>query len=304
MPASEGTVTQALRCFTFAALAAAAAWGQSISTAEPLQFEAADVHSSPKSVYNAPFMSGGDLHGTRLEFRRATMVDLIASAYGVDADNVLGGPSWLENDRFDILAKAPEGTTPENAKRMLQTLLEQRFHLALHSDIKPKPAFVLSLGKGKPKLKQADSSAAPGCRGEQSRKDSGVANNVRVCHSQTMDQLVQLLPDLASAYLSETPVLNKTGLEGAFDFNLEWTSRGQLRRAGPDGITIFQAIDRQLGLKLEQQQVPTPVIFVDSVNQKPADNPPGTEAKLPLLAGTIRGRRDQTHGSRFSRVAV
>ena len=87
------------------------------------------------------------------------MVDLIATAYGEDGEKILGGPSWLDMDRFDIAAKAPANTSPETVKLMLQTLLADRFKLKIHTDKKPMPAFVLTLGKGKPKLKESDGSA-------------------------------------------------------------------------------------------------------------------------------------------------
>ena len=62
------------------------------------------------------------------------MVDLISSAYGVDPDKVLSGPNWLELDRFDILATAPAGASPEALKTMLQALLADRFQLKVHID--------------------------------------------------------------------------------------------------------------------------------------------------------------------------
>ena len=87
-------------------------------------FDAADVHVSPKSIN--PQTAGGFIRGGRYQFRNATMVDLISSAYSVDADKVLGGPIWLESDRFDILAKAPGSTTNDTAKLMLRSLLVAR----------------------------------------------------------------------------------------------------------------------------------------------------------------------------------
>src|ERR1700734_141583 len=80
------------------------------SPAIPAAFEAADVHISPHRMF--PDFQGGVLHGDRHVLRQATMVDLIATAYGLDASNVQGGPIWLETDRFDITAKAPATTPP------------------------------------------------------------------------------------------------------------------------------------------------------------------------------------------------
>src|SRR5437868_12979500 len=96
----------------------------------PIAFEAADVHVSAKT--RMPSMAAGGLRGTRYLVRQATMVDLISLAYDIDNDKILGGPSWLDTDRFDVSARAPSRSTPEQAKLMLQTLLAERFSLKIH----------------------------------------------------------------------------------------------------------------------------------------------------------------------------
>jgi uncharacterized protein (TIGR03435 family) len=73
-------------------------------------FEVADVQVSPHRA--VPFMDGGFLRGDRYVLRQATMLDLIATAFGLDASNVQGGPIWLETDRFDVIAKATEHLQP------------------------------------------------------------------------------------------------------------------------------------------------------------------------------------------------
>src|SRR4051812_22460873 len=103
---------------SFVALLAGSAFAQSTNPAPT--FDVADVHASARSTN--PFFSGGVLRGSRYELRKATMVDLITTAYSVDAAKVLGGPAWLETDRFDVIALAPPSTSPETAKLMLQAL--------------------------------------------------------------------------------------------------------------------------------------------------------------------------------------
>jgi uncharacterized protein (TIGR03435 family) len=99
------------------------------------RFGIADIHASPHSSSpQAQFMRVGFYRGGRYEIRSATMVDLVSTAYGVDPDKVLGGPNWLELDRFDMLATAPAGTTPEVLRTMLQALLAERFKLVVHID--------------------------------------------------------------------------------------------------------------------------------------------------------------------------
>jgi len=106
-------------------------------------FEAADVHASPASRFT--FLRTSPLRKGIYELHYATMVDLIRMAYGVDAERVVGGPSWLENEWFDLLAKVPAGTTMVQATMvqiapMLQALLAERFKLAVHNDTKSIPA--------------------------------------------------------------------------------------------------------------------------------------------------------------------
>jgi uncharacterized protein (TIGR03435 family) len=104
---------------------------------------------------------------------------------------------------------------------------------------------------------------------------------VVVCKGMTMEDLVGQLRFMAGGYTNNAIVVDSTGLKGAWDFELKWTPRAQLGQAGSDGISFFNAIDQQLGLKLEARQVPTPVLMVDSVNKTPIENPSGVAQSLP-----------------------
>lgn len=206
------------------------------------------------------------------------MLDLIGTAWGVDAEKIVGGPNWLGFDRFDLSAKAPPSTSSAIVNMMLQSLLADRFKLVLHKDTRPFPAFALTIGKGKPNLKKADGSDRSGC---QSQPQPGASNySVFSCRNMTMEAFVGALRRMAGDYLPE-PVVDSTGLDGSWDFELRWNPRSRILQAGTDRVTIFDAIDRQLGLKLELQQVPAPVIVVDHVNQKPTANPSGVAKILP-----------------------
>lgn len=269
---------RAFAALCFAALLPGAAYAQSASS--PPTFDVADVHPSVRSTN--PFFSGGIFRAGRYELRKATMVDLIRVAYGVDADKVLGGPSWLETDRFDVIATAPPATPPENIKLMLQALLADRFKLAVHTDSKLLPSYVLTVGPGgKPKMKEADGSGNAGCQPvPQAPQPDVVPYAVASCRGMTMEAFAPLLRAIAGAYIT-SPVTDQTGLKGSWDFELKWTPRPLLAQAGADGISLFDAVDKQLGLKLELQNLSSAAIIVDSVNQKPSDNPPGVAARLP-----------------------
>jgi uncharacterized protein (TIGR03435 family) len=247
---------------------------------KPQSFEIADVHESAPSALAS--LSGGVPRGGRYELRNATMVDLVRTAYDVTDDKVVGGPTWVGADRFDVIAKTPPNVTAENARQMLQALLADRFGLKVHNDSRPLPVYVLTLGKGKHKMKEADGGPGGGCQPQQgSPPQPGVIPYIQAsCRNLTSAAIAENLRQMAGGYLDH-PVVDSTKLEGAFDFDIKWTGRGQLAAAGADGISIFDAVDKQLGLKLELQQMAMPVIVIDSANRKPTDNQPGVAEALP-----------------------
>src|SRR5215475_12647082 len=153
--------------FVFLISLAGLAYGQ---TSEKLpSFEAADVHSSPKNPNPNVQSRGASARGGRYQFKNATMVDLISDAYGVEPVKVVGGPFWLETDRFDILAKAPTSVTTANTKLMLRSLLADRFKLVIHSQETPMNVWAMiavNAGKPGPQLKQAKGSGPTNCNGQ------------------------------------------------------------------------------------------------------------------------------------------
>jgi uncharacterized protein (TIGR03435 family) len=98
------------------------------------------------------------------------------------------------------------------------------------------------------------------------------------CHAETMQSFVEFLRQVASPYL-KNPVVDQTGLKGAWDFDIHWSY--QKPADGSSGTSIFDAVDKQLGLKLEATTAPLPVVFVDSVDETPTPNPPGVDKALP-----------------------
>jgi uncharacterized protein (TIGR03435 family) len=268
-----------MKTVAFVAVLSSLACGLASGQTVPAEFESADVHVSVPATN--PQMRGGGLRGGRYEVRTATMVDLISMAYNMESSKVLGGPNWLDWNRFDVLAKAPQGAEPKDVGPMLQNLLEDRFKLVVRNDTKAMPAFALSTGNGKPKMKQASGSGEPGCQGvPQNPAPGAVAYQVFSCHNMTMVAFADFLRGAAPGYLSD-PVVDKTELTGTWDFDFKWTARNRLAQAGSDGITPSDAVDKQLGLKLEAQKLPLPVLFVESVNQTPTPNAPGVASKIP-----------------------
>jgi uncharacterized protein (TIGR03435 family) len=242
-------------------------------------FEAADVHVSPRSANPNVQSLGGFARGGRYQFRNATMLDLIASAYGVEPDKVLGGPSWLETDRFDILAKAPVSVTTQATKLMLRSLLADRFKLVTHNEDKPMSAWVMTVTKPGPQLRQAAGAGPTNCNGQPGEPP----NSVIACKNITMAVIAQALRQIEGATF-DSPITDLTGLDGSWDFELKWTNRGALAAAGKDAIPIQEALEKQLGIKVEIQKRALPTLVVDSVNRKPTDNVPGIEKLVPTVA--------------------
>jgi len=265
------------RAMAFLVLASSSLFAESpdAPAAQPA-FQMADVHVSAHTT--TPYMTGGSLRGDRYILHNAAMVDMISLAYGIDGDNVLSGPIWLDLNRYDVYASAPRTTSPDDTRLMLQALLSDRFHLVVHKDTHPVPSYVLRVDKDGLKMKPAD-------EGEPSKIDEhhtptdlppGQPAYYSVdCHNWTMAQLRELLQGTGYLYISK-PIVDATSLKGGYDFSLHWTFK-----PAPDGLTIFDAVQKQLGLKLALEQYPTAVLVVDKVDEKPTPNAPGLDKALP-----------------------
>lgn len=260
----------------------------SIPAQQPPRFELADVHISTTSHSFAQNF-GGVLRAGRYVNRDATMLNLIAAAYSLSDEDIAGGPGWMNSDLFEVIAKVPDGTNMATANLMLQSLLAERFKLSIHKDTHPMPRYVLSAGPGGPKLKAAGGTGSSTCQPVQQGGPAGgrggpqdlasIPNIVVQCRNMTAAEIADNLHQMAGGYLDHD-VIDQTRLEGSFDFDLEWTGRGALAAKGADGISIFDAVSKQLGLKLELQNVPMPVMVVEKVMRQPTPNPPGIAATL------------------------
>lgn len=218
----------------FAQTIAAPVADSTAAPATPLSFEIADVHISPPRKF--PFTSGGSLHGERYVFQQATMLDLISTAYGLDKDNVQGGPSWLETDRFDIAAKAPAKTTQTALKLMLRSLLTERFNLVTHTGSVPMPAYVLTVPSGsKPKMTESDGVGDATCTPQTEPQNPAPGSTFYIvvkCHNTTMETFADVLHRFAGGYVTK-PVVDSTGLKGGWDFEFSGAHRNCCRNRVP-----------------------------------------------------------------------
>lgn len=292
------------RVVAISILLAGSAWAQSTSSKALPKFQAADVQPAPYRTF--PFANGGVLRGDRYVWHQATIVDLVAAAYGVNTEMVQGGPPWLELDRFEVIGLADPKTSKDDLKLMLRSLLADRFALMLHQGEKPMPAYVLTVGKdGQAKMQDAEGGNEDCTPIEPPRGQKNPTVDVK-CRNQTMADFAETLHNFAGAYLDK-PVVDKTGLKGAYDLELKWHPKQIYDQMEPaDRISIFDAVDKQLGLKLTLETSPQKVWIVDSVNRQPTPNPPDVAKLLPPLppaefeVATIKPSAPDTRG--FGRI--
>lgn len=283
-----------IRLFVLLFLTAAAAWAQT-DQAEP-RFEAVKIVKSPHSTI--PLVRGPFFGGDHYELRFATMLDLIRMAYDLDPEKVKGGPSWLELDRYDVFAKVPPGSTAQSRRLMLRSMLADRFKLVLHDDKQSMPAYALTAAKANG-LKEAAGDGNTGCNFNMQNtppppppSQGGGRPIIQLpviqfsCKSMSMAAFATTLPGLAGAgqYFTNKPVSDQTGLKGDWDFNFKFTPKvpAGIQVTG-ESIPLFDALEKQLGLKLQESTLQLPVVVVDSVNEQSTEDSPEILKAFPPL---------------------
>lgn len=240
----------------------------------PLSFDVASVKPA------APCCSDGQwreskAENDRVDFRYVTLKYCVAFAYRLKEFQV-AGPPWLNEARYDIVAKGPEGTRHEQLPDMMRALLAERFQLRAHREKKDFSVFVLLPGKNGPRLKTAseEPGGPEGAAFGFSMGAGGVGKMVaRHCD---MTALANTLPRLVGR-----PVVDQTGIVGRFDFELEFSPEDMGRMgladpaiAAPPGEfaqSIFTTI-QQIGLKLDPQKLPLDIVVVDTAEKAPSGN--------------------------------
>jgi uncharacterized protein (TIGR03435 family) len=254
--------------------------GQSAPAAK---FEVADVHPSVPVANGPPALNAAVRIGVprngRYEIRRATMVDLIRTAYGVEADKVVGGPHWLEMNRYDVIAKVPPSASRETVMPMLQALLAERFGLVIRQEMKPVKANAIVQAGGELRLKAA---ATPGtCQQNISTATPGTLTMTMTCRGTSLAALAEQLTRTPSLAGVTGPVVDASGLTGSYDFDLTFVPAVLTNTSG--GQTFTQGL-ANLGLKLEPREVPLATITVERVNDTPtANDAAAVAAALPPL---------------------
>jgi uncharacterized protein (TIGR03435 family) len=227
------------------------AFGQ--SNADSPSFDVASVKP------NRTGANGGALtrSGGRIVFDNVSLRECIAFAYNIATgrDYELSGPDWLDSEKFDVTATFPPETSRDRVRKMLQTLLADRFRLKTHRESRTLKAYALVAGKQEPRLKPSITAG----------DGAFIFGEGHVtARALSMSDLADRLS--GAVFKLERPVMDMTGIQGAYDFTLEWAPDGV------SGASIFTALQEQLGLKLEVRETTVEILVVDRADKIPSAN--------------------------------
>jgi uncharacterized protein (TIGR03435 family) len=254
----------AAQCALLASAALAAVAVPIVTGADRIAFDVASVklfHDGAGPEIERKIAPGPD----GVIVQRRTPRDIIEWAYGATE---VSGPAWLDSEDYDISAKAGKRVTLDELRRMMQTLLAERFKLAQHTENKTLPVHTLIIGPNGPKLHEVQQ---PSRRGMLVKIDDGMASFGMVANMARFVEAVSMFTD--------RPVIDKTGLAGTYEVTLSVAmDPDQIKQMTPGrpfggfGPTagIYPAL-QQLGLKLESKKAPVDVLVVDHI-ERPTEN--------------------------------
>jgi uncharacterized protein (TIGR03435 family) len=229
--------------------------------------------------------------GGAWEATNVTLESMIRLAYRIQESQLAGGPAWIYNERFDIVAKSPQDAPGQEFGLRMESLLAERFGLTLHRETRELPVYALiSSGRQGRRLTQSTVDCVAWARGRNGQPPRPSLPGERPTCGMTAAPgrltgggitMLQLAQTLAR-YTGRT-VIDDTGLAGNFDFDLEFTADPALLGRGPGGglppgpppgatpnsagLSIFTAVQEQLGLQLDSRRAPVDVLVIDSAAQ-------------------------------------
>jgi uncharacterized protein (TIGR03435 family) len=245
-------------------MGACSVWAQ---TAPSPRFEVASIRPSPPSAPHPGRLGAVQVLTTpgRLTARNASLKELIEGAYGIEDYQISSGLKWIASPGFDVEAKSDGPAGRRGLLLMLQSLLADRFKLAIHRETRELLVWALVAGKKGPnfrRLTEKEASCWPLCEG------SGKINHVRY---RDLPSLAAYLTRLGSwPGSSARPVIDRTGLNGDFDIDLDMSKileTAAQESAPPTNASIYDAtvtfIEDNLGLKLQPQKAPIAIFVID-----------------------------------------
>lgn len=243
---------------------------RSMAADAPMTFDVVSIRPSNPDAPGKLFT----VKGRQVLTLNTTLADLITMAYNIHTRQISGGPAWMESDKFDVTGQPQAEGTPstEQLRALIKSMLADRFQLTVHTEKKELPAYAIVVGNNGPKLTSNDTN--PNGLPSLLFKGLGMLPAVNA----SMDDFARVLQQA----VLDRPVVNRTNLQGRFDFTLNWTpDESQFRSmgvrvppppadgSGPPGL--FTAVQEQLGLRIESTNAPVEVIVIDRV-EKPSAN--------------------------------
>lgn len=241
----------------------------SVATAQTVKapsFDVVSIHPSDPNNYKWNYREYPD----RVAITGATVRTLVADAYGKELANVLGGPKWIDSERYDVTATFDESLMAKlhqlsNRDRMdqiflmLRTVMEQRFGLTTRHETRDAPVYLLVIAKDGPKF-----DLAPPPKNETEAREVGARYNGHLWKV-NREPMSFLAIQLSRYREVGRNVIDQTGLTGEYRFDFDWTSKPD-----PDE-SFYTALDEQLGLKLTPAKRPVDYLVIDHID-RPAEN--------------------------------
>ncbi len=232
-------------------------FGQSPARAPAFDVAAIKPNRSPQST-----MGGGLCYGGITSITNYSLSEIVQQIYDVRKFQIVVRPSWFGSEKFDIRARSESRVNYQQCVLMMQALLTERFGLRLHRETRQMSVFRLVIAKGGAKLRKIPDGAPIGVK-------TFNTNTGRLdTRGSSMQQLARMLAVTGEL---ESLVIDATGLDGAYEFTLEWTPPS----IPPDASQLpglLTALQQQLGLKLESGKGPVEVLVIDHVQKKPTEN--------------------------------
>jgi uncharacterized protein (TIGR03435 family) len=220
-----------------------------------------DVATIKRNVSLSANSSQRNMPGGRINFTNQRLRQVIRAAFGGSDIEVVGGPDWIDDDRWDIVAAPAVMDANAPWREMLKTLLMERFRLTAHVEQRERPIYAMVFARPDKQLGPNMFLTKTPCKiegdcGSTDTSGNGPASGTIRGTARTMAQIARSLSGFA-----ERRVLDRTGLPGRFDFELKWG----------DDVSIFTAVGEELGLKLQADRAQVDVVVVDSVERATED---------------------------------
>lgn len=220
-------------------------------TSELPRFEVTSVRPTPPNPPDSIIYSGPD----GVTFTDLPLLPMIADAYEINRDQILGVPAWIKNENFDIQAKTEKPATRAQLKLMMQSLLAERFQLKAHPETRRMRGFVMSVGSKGVKLTPAKKSEDP-------PRIVPAPTGLTVSNA-TVEEVAKYL----SAFANK-PLIDETGIGGRYDWNVTLQPDPNIMLFSFAYFEdLFRAIEAQMGIQFREREINGKVLVIESASR-------------------------------------